>query len=120
MTMGRSLLSTATIFAVLLIAGGNIAFAQKQTPTRPRPTTAESAEWERMLEGLKKAKPMPEPSHLATPKTVTPHEGLAGFDPKTGEVTNLPAAEAQAPTGLQHKDRKPDAQPKNASGGKPH
>jgi len=55
MTMGRSLLSTATIFAVLLIAGGNLALAQqKPTPSSPPPAVSSD-----VLKGSKKAQPTP-------------------------------------------------------------
>jgi len=117
-TVGRSLLLVATILTALLIFAGNIAFAQKKNPAPPRPTAGISAEWERMLEGLQKAKPMPEPKHAVTPHTATPHGGLVTFDPKTGVVSGLPPVGAPAAPGLQRKEPKPATQPTDTNGQK--
>ena len=53
-----TILSTVTILATMLISVGHLAFAQKETADRPRPTAAVSPEWERLQQALKKAKPM--------------------------------------------------------------
>jgi hypothetical protein len=103
------------ILGVMLISAGNLTFAQKAKPTPPHSTNTGSAEWERVREGLKKAKPMPEPSHTVTSKTGAPHGRLAGFDPKAGQVTTLPKTEAPADNGVQHKGRKSGDQPTNVN-----
>jgi hypothetical protein len=116
--VGKSLWSAGAIVAVLLLYGEHLAFAQEQKDTPPRPASKESAEWERTLEGLKKAKPMPDPSHPVTPKTATPSGGLQGFDPKTKGMTTMPATTKAAAPAKQHKDGKAVAQPKGANVGK--
>jgi hypothetical protein len=115
----KSLWIAGAIVAVLLFSGAHLAFAQKQKDTPPPPASKESPEWERTLEGLKKAKPIPDPSQPVTPKKAMPSGGLHGFDPKTGEVTAMPATTKAAAPAQQHKDGKAAAQPKNAKAGKP-
>jgi hypothetical protein len=117
--MGNSLWSAEAIVAVLMLSGTHLAFGQKQEETPP-PPNKESAEWERTLKGLKQAKPIPDPSHLVTPKTVTPSGGVQGFEPKTGEVTAKPASTKSAGPPRGHKEGKEGAQPNNADGGKPN
>ena len=114
--VGKSLWSAGVIVAVLLFSGTHRAFAQKQKDTPPPPAGKESADSERAAEGLKKAKPMPDPSHPVTPKTVTPSGGLQGFDSKTGNVNPVPATTKAAAPAKKHKKGKPGAQPKNANG----
>jgi len=117
--MGRKLFSTSTISAVLLITGGNLAFAQRQKPIPPSPKAPVFSEWQRVMAALKKAKPMPEPLHSIRPNTAGPAGNLVRFDPKTGAISDVPAAEAKAASGLQHSDGKPGAPPMNVNGGKP-
>jgi len=117
--MGNSLWPAEAIVVLLTFSGTHLAFGQKQEGTPPPPANKESAEWERTLKGLKQAKPIPDPSHLMTPKTVTPSGGVQGFEPKTGEVTAKPASTKPAGPARGHKEGKAGAQPNNANGGKP-
>ena len=98
-------------------AAGHQAFAQKQTPSQPRPTAAISPEWLRIQEGLKKAKPMPDPKRALAPKTLTPHGDLKAFNPKTKALVNLPAGvPPAAPIGMQHSGGKTGVLPMNLNG----
>jgi hypothetical protein len=113
----RSVLSAATILGLMLISAGHLAFAQKEKPTRPSPSAAEFPEWERVRQGLKKAKPMPDPKHALRSKAPTQHGDLIAFDPKTTAVVNLPAAEPRPAMGVQHYEGKPGVLPTNLNGG---
>jgi hypothetical protein len=101
--VGRSLWSAGVIVAMLLFSGAHRALAQKQKDAPPPPADKESADWERATEGLKKAKPIPDPSNPVKPKKVTRSGGLQGFDPKTGHVTYEPAPTKAATPAKKHK-----------------
>jgi len=101
----------------MLISVGHLAFAQKETADRPRPTAAVSPEWERLQQALKKAKPMPDPKHALRPKALTEHGDLRAFDPKTTAVVNLPAAHPRPAAGVQHSEGKTGVLPTNLNGG---
>jgi hypothetical protein len=115
-TMARKCVLSAAILAVMLISAGHLAFAQKEKPTRPHPTAAVFPEWLRIQEGLKKAKPMPDPKHALASKSLTQHGGLLAFDPKTRGVVNLPVAQPAAAMGIQHSEGKPGVLPMSANG----
>jgi hypothetical protein len=89
---------------MLLFSGAHRALAQGLEDRPPAPAHKESADSERATEGLKKAKPIRDPSNPVTPKEVTPSGGLQGFDPKTGQVTDKPAATAPAKKHKQGKE----------------
>jgi hypothetical protein len=112
----RRTLSTAVILSLMLISAGHEAFAQKQTPSQPTPTAAISPEWLRIQEGLKKAKPMPDPKHALAPKTLTPHGDLTAFDPKMKTLVGLQAGVPPATMGMQHSAGKAGALPRNLNG----
>jgi hypothetical protein len=105
----------ATILGLSVLPTGFV-FAQKQKAELPRPEALESPEWARVREGLKKAKPMPDPKHVLGMKTLTEHGDLTGFDPHTKGAMNVPAAEPRAEKGLQHDEGKPGAAPTNQNG----
>src|SRR5215467_2420687 len=62
----KSLSAVGVIAAMLLSAWAHRARAQQQKDDPPPPINEQSADWERAAEGLKKAKPIPEPSHPVT------------------------------------------------------
>jgi hypothetical protein len=114
----KSQWAIGVIAAMLLSAGAHRARAQQQKDDPPPPINEQSADWERAAEGLKKAKPIPEPSHPVTPREVTPSGGLQRFDPKTGRVTQEPASTKAAAPAKRHKRSEGCTQPKNATGSK--
>ena len=117
--MVKSLWTAGVIVAMLLLSPrAHRALAQQQKDAPRPPTDKQSADWERAAEGLKKAKPIPEPSHPVRPKEVTPSGGLQRFDPKTGHVTEEPASTKAAAPAKKHKQGKGCTQPKNATGSK--
>jgi hypothetical protein len=110
---------TAEVIAAMVLSpGAHRVLAQQQKDVPQPPADKQSADWDRAAEGLKKAKPIPEPSHPVTPKEVTPSGGLQGFDPKTGHVTEEPASPKTPAPATKHKQGKAATQPKNATGSK--
>ena len=75
----------------LVCAGAALAQVPPAKPTAQTGHHAESPEWSRILEGLKQARPMPQPQGVH-PSTVTPPSGLVRFDPKTGTSIHVPNA----------------------------
>ena len=112
-----TILSTATILATMLISASHLAFAQKETADRPRPTAAVSPEWERLLQALKKAKPMPDPKHALRPKALTEHGDLSAFDARAAAVVNVPAGQPHPAASVQHNEGKTSVLPTNLNGG---
>ncbi len=104
---------------VLLISSTGIALAQKQPPKQPQGEIKASSEWERVREGLKKARPMPDPLHPLMIKTETPRGGLIRFDPLTGGTSNMPSPDAPAVPGANRHDGNQGAKPTPAQGGSP-
>ena len=100
--MVKSLWTAEVIAAMVLSPGAHRVLAQQQKDVPQPPADKQSADWDRAAEGLKKAKPIPEPSHPVTPKEVTPSGGLQGFDPKTGHVTQEPASTKAAVPAKRH------------------
>ena len=116
--MVKSLWTNGVIVAMLLSSGAHRGLAQQQKDAPQPPADKQSADWERAAEGLKNAKPIPEPSHPVTPKEVKPSGGLQGFDPKTGHVTKEHATTKAAAPAKKHKQGKGCTQPKDATGSK--
>jgi hypothetical protein len=54
------------------------------------------SEYRRMIEGLKRAKPMPDPAQGITPLSITGPGGLVRFDPTTGKSTVIDSAKISA------------------------
>ena len=54
------------------------------------------SEYRRMIEGLKRAKPMPDPAQGITPLTFTGPGGLVRFDPTTGKSGVVDSAKISA------------------------
>lgn len=115
MTRG-SALCTATILAAMLVPAGQLASAQKEKDNVPRPAAAVSSEWARIQEGLKRAKPMPDPKHALSAKTLTPHGDLTAFDAKAKTLVSVSAAEPRPASGIQHGNGKMRVLPTNMNG----
>src|SRR5437764_7633611 len=103
----------ASIFGVMILVAYS-AFAEQEKPKAAHSGNAASPEWERAREGLKKAKPMPQPSNNSGPKTTTPNGGVSGFDAKTGRATSSSPAEPPTANESKHSAKKRDVQPKSA------
>ena len=83
--------------AVVCFAMAGQAVAQAQVPQVPSALNgAAASEWERIREGRRVAKPMPEPSGAVIPKGPTPSGTLQRFDGLTGATSSLPAASDEA------------------------
>ena len=116
--MGNGLWSAGASGALLLLLATHLALSeQKDTPVPP--PSKEAAEGQRALEGLKKAKPIPDPSPPVARKPAAPSGGLQGFDPKTGNVTAKPANSKAAARATGYKKGKAAAHPKKATARKP-
>jgi len=75
---------------VVLFAFCITAFAQEKSDVLKAPAeAAQSTEWQRFREGLKKAKPMPEPSNATRPKVLTDSGGMLRFDSLSGHAFNF-------------------------------
>jgi V8-like Glu-specific endopeptidase len=82
--------SVATFIVYLTMS--DVALAQS-APSAPAASIGiASSEWERIREGRKQAKPMPDPQGAVAPKFRTPSGDLQRYDGTTGERTSLPAA----------------------------
>ena len=104
------------IYSGLAVACGLSAFAQTKNPVVQTPNHPVSSEWERMLEGLRQARPMPTPRGIAS-NVRTPPSGLVRFDPKTGQMTNVPAAIVPQSSGSSAPHS--EANPKASGGAQP-
>lgn len=71
------------VSVALLSSAAVTSFAQNASAAAP--VKANQSEWTRMMEGLRKAKPMPDPTHAIRPQAFTEAGGLVRFDPKTGK-----------------------------------
>jgi hypothetical protein len=114
--MYRSFSPLATISAAMLISGGTLALAQKPTIPVPGGNAIASSEWERIYEGLKKAKPIPTPPHTARPTRPTAPGGLMHFDPKTRGTRTVPSTPLFLFTVPRHPEN-PGVEPKALHGG---
>src|SRR5262249_53463705 len=105
--------------SLILLAVTTSAFAQEaQTAHVPVPKPAVSSDWERMMEGLKKAKPMPDPKHGVRPDVLTPSGDLRRYDALTGESVEVPSAKVADASPRIHQERgRPGAAPTSANGG---
>jgi hypothetical protein len=107
----------ARISMVLLIWGAGVLQAQKQLPNQSHGNIQATPEWERIREGLRKARPMPDPQHPLMLNTKTPHGDLIRFDPRTGGTSNLPSADVPTSLGVDRNDGNPGAKPIPVQGG---
>jgi Bacterial Ig-like domain (group 3) len=82
------------ITASLLFMTAVFAFAQ-DSKSGPSAQVSQS-EFQRMIEGLKRARPTPDPPHGITPLVVTAPGGLVRFDPKTGKSAVIDSARISA------------------------
>jgi V8-like Glu-specific endopeptidase len=104
---------TVTALAALLTIAGP-AFAQ----TSPNAKTLQnvSPEWARIQEGLKRAKPMPDPQYGLRPEGITSSGDLVRFDPLTGNISHSPQNQnSPAVTPVPHEEGSPGVTPRSAT-----
>jgi len=98
--------------ALLAIAGS--AFAQ--TPPNAPTLRNVSPEWARIQEGLRRAKPMPDPQHAVRPEGITSSGDLVRFDPLTGNISRSPHSQnGPTATPVPHEEGNPGVTPKSAT-----
>jgi hypothetical protein len=107
----------AHISALMVLPGSAMLMAQKKAAAVPEGTIQPNTEWERVKEGLRKAKPMPEPFRPLRSNTLTPHGDLLRFDPQTGSVFNLPSIDVQEAPGTHGRPGSPAKLPAPTQGG---
>lgn len=97
-TRSRPFLSASGFILLAVAACG---FAQEvQNAVPPPPNSAQSSDFARMMEGLKKAKPMPDPANGLSSNVLTPSGDLSRFDALTGRTAKVAASKvATAPLG---------------------
>jgi hypothetical protein len=101
-TRSNSFLS-ACGFILLAVAASS--FAQEaQNAVPPNPNSAQSSDFARMLEGLRKAKPMPDPPNGLKPNVLTPSGDLSRFDPLTGRTVKVAASKVPVATSGIHRE----------------
>ncbi len=105
--------------SLMLIAVTASSFAQEAQTTLVPPTRpAVSSDWKRMMEGLKRAKPMPEPPSGVRPNTATPSGDMRRFDALTGRSFKVASSRiAAAPLGAQQERGRAGAVPTSPGGG---
>jgi len=86
---------TQTITTVSLLFT-TVVFAFGQDSKSGPSAQVSQSEYRRMIEGLKRAKPMPDPTQGITPLTVTGPGGLVHFDPTTGKSAVIDSAKISA------------------------
>src|SRR5258708_12375195 len=83
-----------------------------QKPTTPKPQNPVPPEWQRIIEGLRKAQPMPDPVHRSSPTRQKTSSGeLVRLDVKTGIVSTLPTIDSVTPRGSQRREPHPGSEP---------
>jgi hypothetical protein len=116
----RARLVAGVLAVVLTIAASTI--AQGQTlPGVQAPKNAVSSEWERIREGLRQAKPIPEPTYAVRPDTSTESGGLLRFDPISGNTSPVPSSNYNGnvlPSGGSPEEGRPSAVPSSVDGTK--
>ncbi len=115
---GRRTTPLIAAVSLILLAVTASSFAQEaQTTLAPRPKAGISSDFQRMLEGLRRAKPMPDPEHGLRSKTATPSGDLLRFDARTGLSFKVAPGKLQAaPLGVQREGGHAGAVPRSADG----
>src|SRR5215831_7040341 len=104
--------------SLVLFAASTSAFAQAGTTLVPPPRPPGWSDWQRMMEGLRKAKPMPDPKQGVRPNVLTQSGGMRRFDSLTGQSFKVPSARvAAAPSATHRQDGHRGAAPISANGG---
>lgn len=97
LALKRAIVSVPVMALVgLTIFFSATAFSSAQDATPPSTAQDRHSEWMRMIEGLRKARPMPNPSQGIAPQVFTEAGGLVRFDPKTGRSATLESARFSA------------------------
>ena len=105
---------------VVLFALCVSALAQDKSAVIPKAPAeaAQSTEWQRFREGLKKAKPMPEPSNATRPKVLTESGGMLRYDGLSGHAFNFSPSTLNnvLPAGAQRQGGKEGTMPESSDG----
>jgi hypothetical protein len=119
-TCGRGFTPYPTLkIFVVLFAFCISAFAQEKPAVTKAPAeAAQSTEWQRFREGLKVAKPMPEPKNAVRPKVLSDSGGMLRYDTLTSHAFNFSPSNisnVQA-AGTKRQDGKQGSLPESAEG----
>lgn len=115
---GVSNLPKLRIF-VVLFAFCVTAFAQEKTAAIPKAPAeaAQSTEWQRFREGLKVAKPMPQPKGAIRPSAITESGGMLRYDTLSGHSFSFsPSTSNTLPAGTLRHGGNPGATPESSDG----
>jgi hypothetical protein len=106
------------IVALIVLVFTGTAFAQDaKSDALPAPPKISTSEWARIREGLRKAKPIPNPRNAIRPESLTPSGDLLRFDSLTGQSFNVAPSKADAESlGLHREEQHMGASPTSANG----
>lgn len=89
------------------------AWAQSPKPLLPQGSNVVSSDWQRALEALRNARPMPTPPEPAAPGVAMPPGNLQQFDPANGNSSSLPPGNA-ANSADRRREGNPGVKPNSA------